>query len=338
MIAMACLFMRSNGIYYLAFFQRGRSKWKSLRTRSPEEAQEQFEEFQREWHKTHNNTTSGFFSRFLESAPLSYSVRTIRMYRLAFSNFTRIVRNKHLSLLVPLDAEEYKRVRSREVSPVSVNVELRTLKAALNVAVQWKLITENPFKNIRPVRVPYNEPRHLSKTEFAALLRVMGGSSLKDIVTFAVGTCMRLGEIINLRWENVDLEGRWIQVRSNGEFRVKGGRPRSVPMCEEVYRVLASKRGTSEYVFTDQKGRRLNPSTISHRFKKAVRRAGLPETIHFHSLRHTGISWLINKGVPPPFVQRIAGHSSLAVTQIYTHVEDRSLVEAINAFGPLMTN
>ncbi len=109
-------------------------------------------------------------------------------------------------------------------------------------------------------------------------------------------------------------------------------------MSEEVYGLLNSRIQKGEYVFTNRKGRRLNPSTVSHRFKKAVRHAGLADSIHFHRLRHTGIFWLINKGVPPPFVQRIAGHSSLTVTAVYTHFEDKSLISAINAFGDIITN
>ncbi len=75
--------------------------------------------------------------------------------------------------------------------------------------------------------------------------------------------------------------------------------------------------------------------SVSHRFKGYCRKARLPEGMHFHSLRHTGISWLINNGVPLPFVQRIAGHSSLNVTHMYTHLEDKTLLTAVNAFPVL---
>ncbi len=149
---------------------------------------------------------------------------------------------------------------------------------------------------------------------------------------------MRLGEITNLQWVDVDLVRREIHLRSNGEFRVKGGKPRTIPMNDWVYHFLASKARRSEHVFSKRNGCPLNGPAVSRRFKSYVRRAGLSERIHFHSLRHTGISWLINKGVPLPFVQRIAGHSSLTVTEIYTHLEDKSLISAINSFGEVMNN
>jgi len=68
------------------------------------------------------------------------------------------------------------------------------------------------------------------------------------------------------------------------------------------------------------------------RFKKYVRKAGMSEAIHFHGLRHSGISWLINRGVSASFVSRLAGHSSLAMSQGYTHLEDQNLVGAIRVF------
>ncbi len=327
---MASLFKRYNGIYYIVSRHERRSVWKSTRTRSQEEAQKVYEEFEREWQKKRRSTVSSFFSKFLQHAPLNYSSQTVRLYSQAFTNFVRILGHKSLPQLSPLDAEEFKLKRSNEVSPVSVNIELRSLKAAFNVAVQWKLIVENPFQNVKQVRVPYKESRHLSSAEFEILLKSVADPNLRGLFKFAVLTMMRLGEIVNLRWPDLDLAGRWIHVRSSGEFRVKGGKPRSVPMSEEVYRLLASRVQVGEYVFSDRVGRKLNPGTISHQFKKAVRKAGLPDSIHFHNLRHTGISWLINKGVPQAFVQRIAGHSSLIVTQVYTHFEDESLKLAIN--------
>jgi integrase len=75
-----------------------------------------------------------------------------------------------------------------------------------------------------------------------------------------------------------------------------------------------------------------------HKFKSFAKKAGLPGNIHFHSLRHTGISLLISKGVPAPFVQKIAGHSSLAVTGIYMHYEGRNLSEAMRAFDSFSRN
>jgi integrase len=219
-----------------------------------------------------------------------------------------------------------------------VNIQLRSLRAAFGEAKRLRLIDENPFADIRLIRVPHKESKFLTEEEFSVLLRSMDDLALKHLFIFAVLTMMRLGEITNLRWVDVDLKRKEIHVRSSEEFRVKGGKPRIIPMNDWVYEFLASRMKTKEKVFTKPNGWPLNGGTVSRRFKKAARKAKLDDSIHFHSLRHTGISWLVNKGVPPQFVQRIAGHSSLNVTQVYTHLEDKNLISAVNSFNRIALN
>jgi site-specific recombinase XerD len=105
-----------------------------------------------------------------------------------------------------------------------------------------------------------------------------------------------------------------------------------------VQQFLSNKAREAVHVFCKNGGYPLLGNSVSGKFKNSVIAAGLSKSLHFHSLRHTGISWLINRGVPPPFVQRIAGHSSLSVTRIYTHLEDGSLQKAVNSFGTISSN
>jgi len=109
-------------------------------------------------------------------------------------------------------------------------------------------------------------------------------------------------------------------------------------MSDWVYDFLRTRARRGEYVFVNRNGQRCDGNWLSRRLKKAIRKAGLPDDLHFHSLRHSGISFLINKGVPAPFVQRLAGHSSLVVTEGYTHVEDQNLVNAMRVFGGASAN
>jgi len=334
---MPSLFLR-NGVHYIISSEKGKRVWRSLRTRDEAEARQLFQEFERERLRKTRTTVSAFFEDFLDRAPLNFRLKTVTMYAQSFRNFLRMCKNKSLNKVTPLDFEAFKQRRAKEVSPVSVNIELRTLRAAFNEAKRLRLIEENPTEGIRPVRVPYKEASYLSESEFHRLLSVVDDSEFSKLIKFAVLTMMRLGEITNLRWKNVHLPRREIHVSSNGEFRVKGGRPRTIPMNSCVYDLLSARVQMAECVFTNCRGQPLNGRAVSRRFKRYVRKAGLDDRIHFHSLRHTGISWLINRGVPPAFVQRIAGHSSLVVTQIYSHVEDKNLVTAIRAFGKIMAN
>jgi integrase len=322
---------KSSGIYDGIWYLSGRQVWRSLHTRCPDEARKVFEELNRQWSRKRPRTLSSFFSDFLERAPLSYRPKTVKAYSLAFRSFERIIGNKRLKDVVPSDVEEFKWARSKEVSPVSVNIELRTLRAAFAEAKRLKVVEENPSNGVKPVRAPEKEGAYLCQPELATLLGVVEDMEFRSLIKFAVFTMMRLGEITSLRWEAVDLQRREIHIRSNGEFRVKSGKPRLVPMNDWVHAFLASKERSGEFVFS-RNGNPLKGMSVSHRFKKYVRKAGLSDRIHFHSLRHSGISWLANNGVPQPFIQRIAGHSSLKVTDIYTHVQEASLFRAVNSF------
>ena len=85
-------------------------------------------------------------------------------------------------------------------------------------------------------------------------------------------------------------------------------------------------------------GQRLNGGSLSRRFKKYARKCGLSEGIHFHSLRRTEASWLVQSGVPLFSVQKILGHSSPIVTQIYSHLAEEHLREAVERIGGLTLN
>jgi len=333
---MACLFRRNNGIYYIVSSENGRQRWTSLRTRNGAHARQLFQEIEQEEYRKTRGTLSSFFDDFLKRAPLVYQKNTIIIYARSFKNFLRISGDRPVRMVTSLSIEKFKQQRAQEVSPVSVNMELRSLRAAFNEAKRLKLVTENPFQGVRQVRVPYKEASYLSESEFSRLLTFIDDPEFKNLVKFAVFTMMRRGEIINLRWANVDLSRRELQIRSDGEFQVKGGKPRIVLMNDWVFNLLASKAWKGEYVFSNRRGGKLTGDAVSHRFKCFVRKAELSDGIHFHSLRHTGISWLVNRGVPQPFVQRLAGHSSPIVTdKVYTHLEDKTLLAAVNAFPVL---
>jgi integrase len=102
--------------------------------------------------------------------------------------------------------------RAKKVSPVTVNIELRMLRVAFYRAERWKLLSENPFKRVRLVRIPEQQPTYLTKEDFQKLMALVTEDWLKDMLVVAVATGMRRGEILNLTWESIDLERRIILV------------------------------------------------------------------------------------------------------------------------------
>ena len=102
-------------------------------------------------------------------------------------------------------------------------------------------------------------------------------------------------------------------------------------MSETVYAVLCRKvnQSSSEYIFV-RGGRRIGESYLARRFKKYVRMAGLDEGLHWHSLRHTHASWLVQCGVSLYEVQKLLGHSSSRVTEVYSHLQPEQLHDTVN--------
>jgi integrase len=211
-----------------------------------------------------------------------------------------------------------------------VNVDLRTLKSAFYIAMRWDLIDKNPFKGMPMMRVPDQMPVYFTKAEFAKFLSVIGDEWLRDLVIVGVSTGLRRGELLALTWSDVDFERKLIHIHSSENFRTKAGKRRSVPMNEVVCGTLSRRKGRSidKSVFNPE-----HKSDINHiatkRFKIYVRKAGLNPKLHFHSLRHTFATWLVQGGVGIYEVQKLLGHSSIAVTQIYSHLASSELHSAV---------
>lgn len=148
---------------------------------------------------------------------------------------------------------------------------------------------------------------------------------------------MRLGEIVNLRWDdNVDLVKGFIHLKNRDNFTLKARGRRSVPLNMTAIRILSAMEKSTAFVFSDRKGQPLKAGYVSKCFKKQVRQVGLPESIHFHTLRHTGASLLVQQNVPIVYVQKILGHSSVRTTEIYTHNTVEHLQESVGRLDSLL--
>jgi len=319
---MATLVRRSNGIFYLVFTIGGKRIWKSTGCKSHSEALSWLADKHRA--KVPSETTLGKFrTKFLEYAASNPSPNTVALYRQAFDRFLEINGNKLLSAYTAQHVEMFKTKRLETVSSVKANIDFRTLRAAFNVAMNWELIESNPFHKVKQVRIVPKKPVYFTQDEFKALISAIPDewTWFRDIVQFAVSTMMRLGEIVNLRWTSIDLEKRLMTIENTNDFNVKTHKARTIPMDDWVYSLLVEKKRLGERVFTFPNGRYLKIGYVSSRFKKWVRKAGLSEEFHFHVLRHTGATWLVQADVPIYTVQQLLGHSRVDMTQIYSHLD-----------------
>ena len=232
---------------------------------------------------------------------------------------------------------------SKKLKATTIARYFFTLHAAMEDAVLSRIITVNPCEHIT---LPTNQERTqravLTPTEAADLLAQLEGHWLRNIVLYGLATAMRVGEVVTLRWSDIDLKSGTVRVRHNG-VHVPGkgfveGQPktrassRTITLPEFALNMLRDhrkeqnkKRIESEswpdpdLVFT-KNGTIIPTGTIYSAIRTACKRAGVP-IISFHNLRHSAASILLASGVPPKVVQEILGHSSITMTMdIYGHV------------------
>jgi len=229
-------------------------------------------------------------------------------------------------------------------------VYIRTLKAAFSKAVDWNYVKENYFLKVKLPKKQQVNPAYISSSQLAVISMQIENKTIKDLVTFAFYTGMRLNEIVNLTWRNVNLCTRIITV-GDAEFTTKGRNQRYIPICEEaltsilsqrerkndtprILRIHPSPRGENKsgYVFCKANGEAFTGDYVSKCFKKACKAAGIDKSIHFHSLRHSFASNLVQKGVNLYTIKELLGHSSISSTEIYAHLNMDTLKEAIRTF------
>jgi integrase len=329
-----------SGIYYLYFTGlNGKRQKVSTRFSQKRDAMEFFRSFRPDMKSRLSRVMfSGFVGDFLSYAQSSFAEQTILMYRSCLGQFLRYVGDIPLQSFTAKHLDDYKGVRLKEVKPVSVNIEVRQIKAAFQTAARWKLLEQSPFADVNECRVPNRAPIFFTKDDFECLLAIVKESWLKELIIFAVLTGMRRGEILNLTWDKVDLVKRLINIESGRSFRTKFDKRRTVPISDGVCQLLLQKvaRAESEYVFLCN-GRQIKEDHLAHIFKRYVRRARLDEKLHFHSLRNSFASWLAADGVSIYAISKLLGHSSVKTTQdYYAHLQPEHLHETVNRLSVSM--
>lgn len=234
------------------------------------------------------------------------------------------------------------RLSARSIQQVHV-----ILHGAFAQAVAWHAVARSPVgkaAGVGPPRAGRPEIRFLHPAQARALLEAARGDPLSALYTAAVYTGLRLGELLALRWRDVDLERRALTVRHtltlvDGAWTLR--RPKTpnsqrtivlVPAAAEAlhaHRLAEARRllalghriGPDSLIFTDRWGGALNAGHITERaFKPLLRRAGLPE-IRFHDLRHTFASLMLSGGARIEVVSKMLGHASPATTlNVYAHL------------------
>ncbi len=268
-------------------------------------------------------TAGAFFDEFIVHAQKNLKTQTLNIYKYAFNHFNVLFPNIAIRDVNAYHYDKYKSTRALTHALITVNIELRSLRAAFATAVRWHMIPHHPFLDCKLFRIPTTSPAFMSREQFRTLVRAADDLWFKQILFTTVMTGMRLAEVTLLTWNRVNLEKRLLYVHSSGMFNAKGDGKRIIPLNSTITSLLKHirARNNSEYVFAlPSTGKQPSVDFVSHKFHKTLLKTTLDRKLHFHSLRHTFASWLVQDGISLYEVQKLLGHSSSRVTEIYAHL------------------
>lgn len=242
----------------------------------------------------------------------------------------RLLGELYITDVIPAHLENYIECRTNDgVTNTTIHRELNLLRHAYLLAVKkWDFIKVTPFDK---VKLPKGYPKRIRYLKHEEVILLFGGLKehpwLRPVVIVARETGLRLSNICNLVWDQVNLFQRYIEVE-----KTKNGKPVWIPMSETVFEVFMQlnkvRNLTSNRVFI-VKGKTLHRNWVSSAFRKLCRRVGV-ENFRFHDLRHDFCSRLVQAGVPLHVVAELAGHENIATTKGYAHLSPENKREAID--------
>lgn len=254
----------------------------------------------------------------------------------SLKHLSRFFEGKMLSEITSFLVERYKSIRKEEgAKPSTINRELACLRHIFNMAIRWGKALVNPVKGIKFLKEPKGKERILTEEEEARLLETVRTSPkekhLEPIIITALNTGMRKGEILNLKWSNVDFNNRVIIVEGT-----KNGEIRKIPMNHKLTVALENvkKESKGEYVFS--KNGKLY-GDIKTGWWTALKKAGI-EGFRFHDLRHTFGSRLGMAGVDIRTIQELMGHKDIKMTMRYSHPTPEHKRKAVEILDRVTSN
>jgi integrase len=210
---------------------------------------------------------------------------------------------------------KYKRERNKR----TVDIELAFLRTVLGKAVKWGMLERNPFERGEDLfyKVKSRRQRALTEDEVKRLIEACPGY-LKTIVAAGIYTGLRKSDLFTLKWKDVDLEAGLIRI-----VEAKTGKTRNIVLCRDMMALLHSLPVRGEYLFPNKDGKPF--VDVGHGLEAALKKAGIKQgdgmqRIVFHTLRHTCISLLTERGADTTMVKNYIGHSSEVMTASYTHL------------------
>lgn len=250
---------------------------------------------------------------FLRYAKLNKKPSGYQRDFFSIQHFKAFFGNIQIGRITPGLVERYKEERRKMVTGSTVNRELTCLKTIFAKAVEAEKTPTNPVRKVKMFPDPATRLRFLSRDEARSLVEACD-DVMRPIVVLALHTGMRRGEILNLRWADIDLDNRLIWLAET-----KSGRAEYAPMNDEVVKALKGIKRDVSNPFVFMRGEKEHYRDFGQRFASSLQRAGITDCT-FHTLRHTYASHLVMAGVDLATVRELMRHRSYETTLRYAHL------------------
>jgi len=236
--------------------------------------------------------------------------------------------------LYQIDAEAIKNFRNkrketptqynRPRSGISVNRELEIVRLLLNHALLKGWIEDNPFKRFSDLKQKIFFPEDPRERTLTAdeIGRILEASPLwlKNIIRAALLTGLRRNDILSLRWENIDFESKNMRFweEKKDKWRLK---PINSEMVSLLQAIPRNEEGVDGYVFLGRSGKPIPASTVKETFRRVCKKARLLD-VHFHDLRRSSGTFLMEMGTPLPVIQKHFDHKKMEQTRLYLGIKE----------------
>ena len=350
---------KRNRVYHVTFQSNdGKQVRRSLKTREKRIAKQKAAQLELAIHEAQlfgKEPAHSFKELIVNYLQARQSDKGFERLQYACRNLVEYFGDTDVTQLNESHVEQYITWRSQSITDGSIRREVGTLSAAFNHAIRkhhWRI--ENPCRLAERPKEPKGRVRYLTHVEAQRLLLVAESPAnaegmaltsqykspvLRDFIELALNTGCRKGELLNLKWENIDFSTRLLHLEET-----KSGEWQTVPINEEARKVLVRRIQLRDGVCpkTSWVFFHLTPAlntkvgdrvkNVRKAFSTACKRAGI-DNFHINDLRHTFASWLVMEGVPLFEVSKLLRHASIQMTERYAHLAPDHLHDAVANLG-----
>jgi len=333
------IFLR-DGRWYVNYQQGRRQVRKSLKTNSKKEARRKVLALERDLlvgkrlFDKRPPLITDITAAFLEAKEGDgLAPSTLEKYCFCVAQMKQVAGELGLKRVSEIDAYFMDKFRKRRTEALSkrpgrdgqktATNDMVTIREIVNYALEMKLIHEDPLAEYSIKKAKTKPQPYWVQDELDRILAAARRQPHQDVYRLLGWTGMRIGEVENLTWNDIDLDNRVIKIQEKEGWKPKTGDTRSVPMSSEVVELLGRQPRHCQWVFTfpaDRYGpiRQIRQRRLLDYLKRLLKKLGLPG--HLHTFRHTFISLALTRGVPEATVREWVGHVDDEMIRRYTHI------------------